>query len=285
MFRQPIKSVLAAAALLLTLGVNSTCAAQTPEPAALLADMQRALIPSVAQLSRVHIEARSDQPGGGRKNWDALVIRQRDESGPRTGLALLSPDEVKGTGILTAPHPRKPTLGLWLYTQEERRAVEFSPLEADRQFLSTRFNFEDLALTTRDTTPPVLLGSERAEHGLMWKVETQPALDRYYSRILTWIADDTRLPVKREYYDRATKLWKVVTYKAKQVDNIPTVIAIELHDVQSRDIATWRVDALAYYHSKLDAKVLSPARLGEMQQLNLWSRLVNQSAGQASAKD
>ena len=274
MIRYSLKPALAAGVLLAALGCTCAALADSPDPAALLADMQDALVPATAQFSRVHISARSEQPGGGNKEWDALVIRERDDEGPHTALSLITPAPFKGIAILTAPHPSKRTLGLWLYSPEERRAVEFSPLEADRQFLSTRFNFEDLALTTRATKPPVLLGSERGDHGVIWKVETQPAVDRYYARILTWIADDTRLPVKREYYDRANQLWKVVTYRDKLVDGIPTVTAIELHDVQSRDVALWRLDAVAYHHEKLDQKVLSPVGLGDMQKLAFW-RTVN----------
>ena len=287
MIRYIFRPALATGVLLAALGCTNAALADTPDPAALLADMHNALVPTTAQFSRVHISARSDQPGGGSKEWDALVIRERDDDGPRTALSLVTPVALKGTGILTAPHPSKATLGLWLYTPEERRAVEFSPLEADRQFLVTRFNFEDLALTTRATKPPVLLGSERAERGVIWKVETQPAVDRYYSRILTWIADGTRLPDKREYYDRAGQLWKVVTYRDKLVDGIPTVTAIELRDVQSRDVALWRLNAVAYHHEKLDQKVLSAAGLGDVQNLAFW-REVNASVdrdGKNSHKD
>lgn len=255
-------------------GSGDARAASDADPAALLAEMQRALVPSVAQFSRVHIAARSDQPNGGSKDWDAVVIRRRDDEGPRTLFSLAKPANLKGVGMLTAPHPTKHTLSLWLYTSEDRRAIENTPLEADRQFLATRFNFEDVALTPRATQPPVLLGSERDDtHGAMWKVETRPIVDRYYSRMLTWIAADTFLPVKREYYDRGGKLWKVVSYEAKRVDGIPTVMSIELKDVQSRDTASWRVQGLAYHHEPLADKVLKPGGMAEAQAHPFWREL------------
>ncbi len=273
MVRYWLKQTLAALAFVTTAGLAGVSVAQDPDPQSLLQDMQRALVPVTAQLSRVHIAAHSDQPGGGSKTWDALVLRLRDDDGPHTAFSLEAPAEPKGAGILTAPHPHKPNLGLWLYAPEERRAVENSPLEADRQFLSTRFNFEDLGFTARDTQPPVLLGSDHRGQQTLWKVETRPIIDRYYSRMVTWIADDTRLPVKREYYDRAEKLWKVVDYRAQLVDGVPTLMAIELKDVQSRDVATWRVEAIAYVHEPLDQKILSPARLGDLPKHEFWSKL------------
>lgn len=124
MFRTITRAALATLAVLPLVVAGDATAAPDANPVALLAEMQRALVPSVAQFSRVHVTARSDQPGGGSKDWDALVIRQRDEQGPRTVFSLSKPANLKGVGMLTAPRPGKPGLGLWLVTSEERRAVE-----------------------------------------------------------------------------------------------------------------------------------------------------------------
>jgi len=275
MFQLAIQRLLTCATLAAALGmtVASFAAPSTPTPQALLEAMQQALIPSNAQFARVHISTHSDQPGGGTKTWDALVIRERDEQGPRTALSLVTPPVLNGAGMLTAPHPTKSMLGLWLYSPGERRAIEVSPLDADRQFLTTQFNFEDLAMTKRVYRRQVLLGSEHEGQRQAWKIESQPDVDRYYSRILTWIAADTYLPIKREYYDRADRLWKVVTYGERLIENIPTVVSIELRDVQSRDISEWKIEAVGYAHEKLAERVLSPAGLGVLQQHSVWQRI------------
>ena len=248
-------------------------AAQTPDALALLEDMQRALVPTTAQLSRVQISMHSDQPGGGSSLWDALVVSQRDARGPRSAISMVSPANIKGSAILTAPKADTQTLGLWLYAPDEQRARSLSPLEADRRLLSTDFSFDDIAMTTRNTKPPVLLGNEMHEQRLFWKVQAEPDVDRYYSRMVTWIADDTRLPLKREYYDRGGKLWKVVKYQERLIDNIATIVGIELRDVQSRDLSLWRVKALAYAHDNFDARLLSPAGLGKLQAQSFWQEL------------
>ncbi len=248
-------------------------AAQTPEPATLLDEMQRALIPTTAQLSRVQISMHSDQPAGATTLWTALVVRYRNATGSRSVISMVSPANIKGSAMLTAPTPDTQTLSLWLYSPEEQRARTFSPLEADRHFLTTDFNFEDIAMTTRTTEPPSLLGSEMHEQQLVWKVQTQPVIDRYYSRMVTWIADETRLPLKREYYDRGGKLWKVVKYREQIIDTIPTIVEIELRDVQSRDLSLWRVEALAYARDEFDARLLSPTSLGTLQAQGFWQQL------------
>ena len=100
--------------------------------------------------------------------------------------------------------------------------------------------------------------------------------------MLTWLDADTYLPVKREYYDRAGKLWKVVSWETKKIDGIPTVTSIELHDLQSRDTASWRVQAVAYHHDALAKRVLSPLGMGEVQAHSFWSQLDALAHAQAS---
>jgi hypothetical protein len=65
-----------------------------------------------------------------------------------------------------------------------------------------------------------------------------------------------------------------VTYRAEAIEGIATVMAIELKDVQSRDVCAWRVDALSYYHDKLPKRVLSPLGLGAVARLDFWQKLV-----------
>lgn len=268
-----LKKFARAGAALITAAWLQAGVAQTPDPSALLDDMQLALIPAAAQFSRVQISMHSDQPGGGSSLWEALVVRHRSASGPRSAISMLSPANIKGSAMLTAPKPNTPSLGLWLYSPDERRSRTFSPLEADRRMLSTDFSFEDLAMTTRTTKPPVLLGSETHASRQFWKVEAQPDVDRYYSRMVTWIADDTKLPLKREYYDRGGKLWKVVKYRDEVIDDIPTIVAIELRDVQSRDLSLWQVKAIAYAADEFDVRILSPAALGELPMQAFWQQL------------
>ena len=70
-----------------------------------------------------------------------------------------------------------------------------------------------------------------------------------------------------------------MTYRHQLVDSIPTVTAIDLHDVQSRDVAHWRLDAVAYHREKLEQKVLSPVGLGDLPKLAFWRTLSDSGDG------
>jgi hypothetical protein len=202
-----------------------------------------------------------------------MALRQRGDDGPRSAVIIELPANVRGAAMLTAPHPEKPDLGLWLYAPEERRTVEYSPLEADRKFLMTDLNFEDLAMARRDIKPPVLLGKSQENGRAAWQVETQPSADRYFSRIVTTIDQETHLPLKREYYDRGKKLWRVITYRNEVVSGHPTVMEIALNDVQSRAESRWVVQKVAYLDDPVDPRLLKEAGLGKLIDNPMWERV------------
>lgn len=260
------------AGLIVLLG-QSLALADEPDAATLIADMYRAQVPRAAQYSRVHVTTSNPQPGGGRESWDLLVLRKLYGDGPRSAITFEAPDKMRGVCILSAPQPTEDGLGLWLYSPEEKRAKLISPLVPDDYFLSTKLNYEDLALAHRETQPPQLLGREDQDGRTLWKVEARPLKDRFYSRILTWVDDASRLPVKREYFDRAGKLWKVASYRHATIDGQPTVVTLEMNDVQSRAVSVWKMEALAYSTATLDPRRLDPAALGRLPDDATWSRL------------
>ncbi|MGE0486065.1 MAG: outer membrane lipoprotein-sorting protein [Gammaproteobacteria bacterium] len=273
-FGQRLCAALGATALLLCGSVHA--ADGTPDPGELMARMHGALVPATAQLTRVQV---SVEPGDGsheRRDWIALVARQRYPEGPHNAITLLSPDDAAGSALLTAPPTRRAEgIGLWLYTPTERRARELAPLEADRHFLVTDFTYDDLALSTRDFVEPTLLGTGTVDGRATWKVRVKPASDWYYSSIVTWIDEQTLLPVKREYYDRAFRLWKVIDYQSALIDGVPTVMDVRLHDVQSRSRSRWRVLAVSYDGQGIDEDDLAPLALGELAAQPFWRTVMH----------
>ncbi|MCB1746166.1 MAG: outer membrane lipoprotein-sorting protein [Gammaproteobacteria bacterium] len=265
---------LGAAALLLTATAHATDAA--PDPGELMNRMHEALVPTTAQLTRVHV---SIVPGDGsheRHDWTALVARQRFADGPHNAIALESPEDAAGSAILTAPRMQpEEGIGLWLYAPAERRARELSPLEADRHFLLTDFTYDDLALSARDFVEPALLGEEKVAGHDTWKVRVKPDKDWYYSRIVTWIDKQSLLPIKREYYDRAFRLWKVVDYKSAMIDGVPTIMDVDLHDVQSQSRSRWQVLAVSY-DSGIAEQDFTPLALGELAGQPFWQSVLHE---------
>jgi len=244
--------------------------AKERDPARLMAAMQDAMVPGQSQLTRVAVSLYRDGAQAPTRTWQALVARQRFDDGPRTAIAMMAPEAARGSAMLTAPRPDDGDIGLWLFSPSERRARQLAPLQADRHFLVTDFNYGDLGLAKRRFVEPRLLGEEIIDGRKTWKVEVAPADDWYYSRIITWIAQDTMLPLKREYYDRAFRLWKVVEVRDAVVDDVPTILGMQVHDVQTNSRSDWTVRAVSYDGRGVDKADLSAAALGELPQQPFW---------------
>ncbi len=250
--------------------MTGTAPAADRDPAKLMAAMQDAMVPTQSQLTRVAVSLYKDGAQDATRTWQALVARQRFEDGPRTAIAMMAPEAARGSAMLTAPRPEDGDIGLWLFSPSERRARQLAPLEADRHFLVTDFNYGDLGLAERRFVEPRLLGEETVDGRKTWKVEVAPADDWYYSRIITWIAQDTMLPLKREYYDRAFRLWKVVEVREAVVDDVPTVLGMRIRDVQTNSRSDWEVRAVSYDGRGVDKADLSATALGELPQQPFW---------------
>ncbi|MEQ8663272.1 MAG: outer membrane lipoprotein-sorting protein, partial [Gammaproteobacteria bacterium] len=265
--KTPIRRLARGASVLcLLLAAAPAAHAAEPDPAQLLAAMQKAMVPDEPRLARVRVTVYKEQAELADRTWEALVARRRFADGPRTAVTLMAPPVTRGSAVLTAPRGDDGDIGLWLFSPSDRRARALAPLDADRNFLVTDFNYDDLALTTRDFVEPQLHGEEMLDGRPTWKVEVKPADRWYYSRIVTWIGQDTLLPVRREYYDRAYRLWKVAEMRDAVIDGIPTLLEITLHDVQTDSRSIWDVRAVSYGADDLDREALSADRLGELDQ-------------------
>lgn len=267
LMRQRLRRASIGLAMLL-LGPATTAA---PPPATLLDEMQEAIVPSTAQLSRVRVSVTKELEPDASLSWDVLVARKRFADGPRTAISIMNPDAIQDAAVLTAPDDDGRGLGLWLYSPSERRARQLAPLEPDRHFLRTDFSYDDLGLTRRELTELRLLGEAGIAGTETWKIDAVPADEGwYYSHITTWIAKDTKLPVRREYYDRAERLWKIVTFQTAMIEDVPTILGITLEDVQSRSVSEWRIEAISYRSTDLDKADLSADSLFELAGQSFW---------------
>src|SRR5207244_3426527 len=71
-----------------------------------------------------------------------------------------------------------------------------------------------------------LLGTEDRGGSKAYKIQEIPLAPHakwYYSRIVTWIAVDSSLPIERDFYDPSNTLWKIERFEqASDVDGVST---------------------------------------------------------------
>lgn len=262
--------VLRTLAICLLLGASALAQAATTDADALLRSMQHALVPATEQLELVRVSVKKAGPPDAAKTWDALVVRKRFSDGPHTAIAVIGPKHTAGLTMMTAPRSDGSGIGLWIYSPSERRTLEFKPLKIDQHFLGTDFDMGDLAMNVRPLRKAHILESEIIEGQLCWKVQASPDKDMYYSRIVTWIAQDSKLPLRREYFDRADRLWKVVTYHVVSADAVDTISRITLNDVQSGSRSEWHVQKLINAGMAVSKDDFRQSKLGTLSARTFW---------------
>jgi Outer membrane lipoprotein-sorting protein len=78
-----------------------------------------------------------------------------------------------------------------------------------------------------------LVGTETRDGKKVYKLEDHPINHPYYSKVISYVATDSLLPVERDFYDRAGKLFKIEHCTIETVDGVPTITKIVMKNVQS----------------------------------------------------
>src|SRR5205814_4580541 len=163
--------------------------------------------------------------------WIAGQARKKTPDGSRALTVMLGPEAVRGLAILVQERGKEPDRQ-WVYVPAIRRVRELVPVESYQSFLNTDFTYADLGFVPRDGSYK-LLGAETRDGTRTTKVETVPRDRWYYSRIVTWVADDSSLPVRREFYDPAGLLWRIETWsEVTRVDGTPIPLRVRMEDVR-----------------------------------------------------
>jgi hypothetical protein len=199
--------------------------------------------------------------------WVARRAHKQFSDGNRDLMVILEPADLKGTAYLFWKPVDQPLIQ-WIYFTPTRRVRKLSNRNSYDSFIATDFTYADLGI--RDPHGAYrLLGEEEYGGKKVYKVETVPTEKWYYSKIISLIAKDNFLPVKREYYDPTGRNWKTKMFENLVVmTNVPIILRIRMLDHQhnqSTEIIYSEICSDVEYLSKedfdpekLNAAVFSP---------------------------
>ena len=164
--------------------------------------------------------------------WSARMAHKEFEDGRHALLVILEPESLNGNAYLFWKPVDKP-LKEWVYFPATRRVRNLTALMAYDSFLGTDFTWADLGIRDPGGTDKFL--AEEIHAGKKsYKIETTPNEKWYYSRIVSWIAADTFLPIQRDYYDATGTLWKTKLFENIVVfNNTPMPLKIRMMDVKA----------------------------------------------------
>jgi outer membrane lipoprotein-sorting protein len=221
----------------------SAAVAASPEARSMMERMKAALEPDRSSTRDIVMVTHTD---GERTEWTARQARKKLKDGKRMLTVLLAPPDVKGFALLIQERRNENSDRQWLYLPYLRRVREILPLGTFETFLGTDFTTADLGFVDLRHRTFSLLGEEKLGKAQTYKVQEELKDPRYYSRIVTWIATDSMLPLQREYYDVADRLWKLELYENKSVEGVPTPVRISMEDKQTGNSTSLRVSNVRY---------------------------------------
>jgi outer membrane lipoprotein-sorting protein len=161
---------------------------------------------TVSTRSRMVIQAKSGSSS-------ERLIDQYSKDGPkgkRTMIVFQQPDTVKGTRFLTMENPGAAD-DRWIFLPGVGKVRRMAASEGSGSFVGTDFSYDDIASSSRgaDLDTHTLLREENLNGVACYVIQSVPKDSSYqYSKMLLWIAKDTKITLKIELYDKTNKLVK-----------------------------------------------------------------------------
>ena len=283
LFRIQAKHILVAVLVLMLMSgfvtfVTGRASAEDKAPSGLkcLATMKNVLEPAQPTLRRVVLSHMH-------KNGEisVQVIGQAYKNfpdGKRMVLFFLEPEAMTGLTYLYLERDKQ--IKIYAYIGAIRRVREYEGTDmtrTDGAFLGTDFTNSDIGLVQLPKECELIESStfmgvkaykvkEKVE-----KISPDPLL--YYSSIETWVDADTFLPLQRNYFDGAGKLWKSMFFREYvNINNMNVPLRLEMKDIQRGTYTDLRITNVINDIAIPD-EIFDPEKLAEVSKSSLWKML------------
>jgi hypothetical protein len=247
---------------------TSAMAAEQPDPLTIMKQMKEAFEPARPSTRKIVVSV-SDL--GQTLKFVGRVARKMLPEGKREVLVMMEPLDVRGTALLiTEPKDPSKQSVMWIYSPVIRRVRKLVPIDAYDHFLDTDFTYADLGYV-RLHNRYKFMGEVDVNGVMAYKIsEKIPQEEWYYSRVVTYVGEVNKLPLKREYYDPAGALWKTEVFNnITDIDGVPTVLHALMKDVQAQTSTELSVSEVRY-DVDVPSDIFDPMKLGGLADHPLW---------------
>ncbi len=192
--------------------------------------------------------------------WVARRAHKEFADGKRELMVLLEPEDIRGTAYMFWKPKDKPVME-WVYSPPTRRVRKLSMMNVYDSFFGTDFTYVDMDIKDPGGTSR-LIGNEEYKGKKVYKVETVPEEQCYYSRIVSLIEMDTFFPIERSYYDAAGRLWKKKLFENVTIfNNTPIPLTVKMIDVQRNHSTEVTFSDICYDVDYLSKETFNPDKL------------------------
>ena len=177
---------------------------------------------------------------------------------PARGMAFLSREELSATSGVK-----------YTYLPATKRVLEFKPVEGYEAFFGTDFSYQDLGFMRLGGRGEKLVGTQTYEDKKVYKLEDYPVNHPIYSKVVSYVATDSFMPVERDFYYLSGSLFKTEHYTVEMIDGTPTIRKIVANNVNSGGSS--EIDVTKVIHIKpAPAELFDPRHLPEIADNPFW---------------
>lgn len=167
----------------------------------------------------------ADKRGRTRERKFVMVRKDYEEGGEQKYYTyFLEPNDVRKTSFMVWKDPVEDD-SRWIYVPAIDLVKRISSSDKGSSFVGSDFSYEDVSGRHWSDDEHSLLREEPLDGQDAWVIESVPrAEDGVFSKKITWVGKENRLPLKEEYYDDKGRLDRVFEASAIEVvDGYPTV--------------------------------------------------------------
>jgi outer membrane lipoprotein-sorting protein len=152
----------------------------------------------------------------------------------KTIMFFLSPADVKNTSFMSWSYADGRDDDQWIYLPALKRVKRISSDSKSDAFMGSDFTYDDLGDRHPNEDNHQLLKEETVGSTPCYVVESTPKDEDYmYSKTVTWVAKDSFIGLKRDFYDEDGKLLKSLHIKKyEQISGFWMILETEMHNVQ-----------------------------------------------------
>ncbi len=247
-----------------------------PDVTAIMQPLKQVFQPALPGTRKVTISVYIQQGDKSEKTqWIAGQAFKKLPDGNHILTVILAPARWRGYTFLVHERGNEPS-SLQEYLPALGTAI---PKDGSGYFFDTDFTYADLGFA-KFPGQPALLGKEDHQGVLAFKVERQIPLDAgtAYSRLVTWFAVDSLLPLQRNYYDLIGKLWKTELFShTSPSEGVPTPLHVTMQDLVGNTNTDLTFENVRYGVDIPDT-LLDPHNLAQAVDSPLWRAYISPTA-------
>ena len=177
-------------------------------------------------------------------------------------MIFLEPADVKGTMYLSWEYETPDREDdKWLYMPAMRRDRRISGASRNEYFMGSDFTYDDMGRRHPEKDEQRLLGEEEVKGFDCWKIDCIPVdPSETYTRRIAWVAKDSYLVIKAEYYDKDGLLKIFEALDVHEQDGFWAIYVYEMNNVVTDHKTEMRINSLRY-NTGLDDALFTVATL------------------------